>query len=82
MTVVEPDIRCFDFWPRGIEKPKLRAYEIMIRAGQITKPRVVINKSTGAVAVSYESTVPHEWIREEMGRIAREGIQETIGGTP
>ena len=81
MTEAQPEIRCYDFWPNGITRPKLRAYETMIKAGQITKPKVVINKSTGSMAVSYASTIPQEWIREEMGKIAREGIQEEMGGT-
>lgn len=71
LITAKPDIRCYDFWPHGIDASRHRAYQAMIRAGQITRPKVVINQTTGAAAISYECTVPHEWIREEMGRIAR-----------
>lgn len=70
-----PDIRCMDYWPHGIPKNKLRAYKVMLDAGQITKPHVLINQKTGSMNVSYASTIPHEWIRQEMGRIAEEGSQ-------
>ena len=80
MTTVEPEIRCSDYWPRGIPKDKLRAYDAMIRAGQITKPHVVVNQATGSMAVTYSSTIPHEWIRQEMGRLATDGVQTQIGG--
>lgn len=72
MIKVRPTIHCVDVWPGGLGKDKLRAYKAMIDAGQITKRKAIVNQRTGAVLVDYLSTIPHEWIREEMGRIAGE----------
>lgn len=78
MTTVPPEIPCTDYWPHGIPKTKLAAYQAMLTAGQITKPHVIVNKSTGSMIVSYASTVPQEWIRQEMGRLAGEPRQLPI----
>jgi len=78
MTEVSPDIHCVDFWPGGIPPEKLTAYKRMIDAGQIVRNTAVVNRSTGAVLVEYLSTVPHDWIRQEMGRMSRQGTQEAM----
>ena len=70
MTIAPPEIPCHDYWPHGIPKSKLKAYQAMLDAGQITKPSVVVNSSTGAMAVSYLSTIPREWLLQEMQQIA------------
>lgn len=72
MTKATPEIHCVDVWPNGLGKDKLRAYKAMIDAGQITKRTCIINRATGRIMVDYYSTVPHEWIRQEMARIAGE----------
>lgn len=72
MTKADPEIHCVDFWPFGIPPRQLSGYKAMINTGQITKRTAVVNKSTGAVLVEYLSTVPHEWIKQEMGKMAQE----------
>lgn len=69
LTTVKPEIPCIDYWPRGIPSTKLAAYRAMIDAGQITRPRCVVQKATGSCAVSYASTIPHDWLRQEMAGI-------------
>ena len=77
MTEVKPFIKCVDFWPGKIPPPHMAAYKTMISEGQILKQHVIYNKTTGSTTVEYFSTVPKEWIREEMGRLVREIMQGT-----
>lgn len=70
MIKATPDIHCVDYWPDGIPPAKLHAYKAMIEAGQITRRTAILNKITGSVIVDYYSTIPHEWIRQEMAKIA------------
>lgn len=70
MTETTPEIHCVDYWPNGLREPQISAYKAMIAAGQITKRTAVASRSTGAVIIEYLSTVPQEWIREEMRRIS------------
>lgn len=71
MIQVSPEIPCVDYWPRGIPDTKLPAYRAMIDAGAITKPRCVVQKNTGSCIVSYLSTIPQDWLRQEMAEISR-----------
>ena len=66
MTEVKPFIKCIDFWPDGIPDRKLQIYKDMIAEGQIRNHHVIVNQRTGSTIVEYYSTIPHEWIRQEM----------------
>ena len=66
MTEIKPFIKCIDYWPIQIPPEKLKVYEEMIADGQILKPRVIYNRSTGSTTVEYEAIAPHEWIRQQM----------------
>jgi len=66
MTEVKPFIKCVDFWPDGIPERKLQIYKQFIAEGQIRQHKVLVNQRTHAVTVEYYSTVPQEWIRQEM----------------
>jgi len=66
MSEVKPFIKCVDFWPDGIPERKLQIYKQFIAEGQIMKHHVLVNKRTHATTVEYYSTIPHEWIRQEM----------------
>ena len=66
MTKVKPFIKCVDFWPVEIPPEKLAAYKQLIAEGQILKHHVLYNRWTGSTTVEYYSTVPHEWILEEL----------------
>ena len=68
MTQIKPFIKCVDFWPEGIPDRKLQIYKDMIADGQIRQHKVLVNQCTHAVTVEYYSTVPQEWIRQEMAR--------------
>ena len=72
MTEVTPEIPCTDYWPDGIPIEKLIAYKVMIDAGQITRRTAIVNRDRGSVLVRYLSTVPHEWILQEMARLSGE----------
>jgi len=65
-TKVKPFIRCVDFWPVQIQPAKLEAYKQLIAEGQILKHHVIYNRRTGTTTVEYFSTIPHEWILEEL----------------
>ena len=83
MEQVKPFIKCVDYWPGKIPPPHLAAYKAMIGEGQILKHHVIYNRTTGSTTVEYSSTVPHEWILEELGKLVRElmqGTQIQIGG--
>lgn len=68
MTEVKPFLKCVDFWPDGIPDRKLAIYKQLIAEGQIMKHHVLVNKRTHATTVEYYSTIPHEWIRQEMAK--------------
>ena len=68
MTQVKPFIKCVDYWPGQIPPEKLKIYKQFLKEGQITKPLVLYNRTTGSTAVKYEAIAPHEWILEEMKR--------------
>ena len=68
MTEVKPFIKCIDFWPDGIPERKRQIYKEMIAEGQIMNHHVLVNQRTHAVTVEYYSTIPHEWIRQEMAK--------------
>ena len=68
MTQVKPFIKCVDFWPDGIPERKLQIYKQFIADGQIRQHKVLVNMRTHATTVEYYSTIPHEWIRQEMAR--------------
>lgn len=79
MTKAEPHVHCVDFWPSGIPAECLAAYKALIDAGQITKRKAVLSENFGSVAVEYDSTIPKEWIRQELHRIALEEAKEKAG---
>ena len=79
MTKVKPFIKCIDFWPVQIPPEKLNAYKQLIEEGQIRKHHVIVNRQTGSTTVEYYSTIPHEWIREELKRRSEHYEQITIG---
>ena len=66
MTQVKPFIKCVDFWPVEIPPEKLAAYKQLIAEGQILRHHVLYNRRTGSTTVEYYSTVPHEWVLEEL----------------
>lgn len=68
MTKVKPFIQCVDYWPAKIPDEKLAIYKQMIEEEQIMKHHVIYSRRTGSTTVEYYSTVPHEWILEEMKR--------------
>ena len=68
MTEVKPFIKCVDFWPEQIPDRKLAIYKELIAEGQIREHHVIYNKQTGSTTVEYYSTVPKEWIHEEMAK--------------
>lgn len=68
MTEIKPFIKCVDFWPVQIPTNKLEAYKAMIEEGQIRNHHVIYNRSTGSTTVEYYSTMPHEWVREELAK--------------
>lgn len=68
MTKVKPFIQCIDYWPIEIPESKLAAYKQLIAEGQILKHHVIYNRTTGSTTIEYYSTIPHEWIREELSK--------------
>ena len=73
MTEVKPFIKCVDYWPGEVPEAKLAAYQGMIETGQIQKHHVVCNRKTGATMIEYYSTAPHEWILQELRKMAEGG---------
>ena len=66
MTKVKPFIKCIDYWPGHIPQNKLDAYKQLIEENQIQKHHVIMNRNSGSTTVEYYSTVPHEWILDEL----------------
>lgn len=72
MTMIEPYIKCYDYWCVPILELCLKAYKVMIEKGQIHGQRVIYNQEYGSSIVEYESTIPHEWILEELKKLTIE----------
>jgi len=71
MTKIKPFIKCVDYWPCQIPDDRLTAYKQLIAEGLIRKHSVIYNRQIGSTTVEYYSTIPHEWILEELkGRCA------------
>ena len=66
MTEVKPFIKCIDYWPNHIPDEKLVAYKQLIAEGQIRKHHVIVNQRDGSTTIEYYSTIPHEWVLEEL----------------
>jgi hypothetical protein len=66
MSEVAPFIRCVDYWPGQIPPDKLKAYKLMLQSGIILKQHVIYNRETHSTTVEYLSTIPHEWVKEEL----------------
>lgn len=66
MTQVKPFIKCVDYWPEQIPPAKLEAYKQLIDENQIRKHHVIVSRSFGSTTVEYYSTIPHEWILDEL----------------
>ena len=66
MTIVKPFIRCVDYWPCELSKDKINAYKQLIAENQIVKHAVIFNQVTKTTIVEYFSTIPHEWILNEL----------------
>ena len=71
MEKIKPFIKCVDYWPCHIPPEKLAAYKQLIEEGQIRKHHVIVNQQTRSTTVEYYSTIPHEWILEELAKRAR-----------
>jgi hypothetical protein len=68
MSEIKPFIKCIDYWHGRIPPEKLEAYRQMIQEGQIRKHHVIYDRRVGSTIIEYYSTIPHEWILEEMKR--------------
>ena len=66
MTQVKPFIKCVDYWPAHIPPEKLEAYKQLIDEKQIQKHHVIVSRNSGSTTVEYYSTIPHEWILDEL----------------
>ena len=51
---------CKDIWKRHIPPEKLKAYNEMIKEGQIRDHHVTYNRVTGSTIVEYFAIAPHE----------------------
>ena len=69
---VKPFIRCVDYWPIKIPAPAMVAYKVMIDKGQIRKHHVMYNQNVGSTTVEYYSTIPHDWIKQELHKLTKE----------
>lgn len=66
-TVVRPDQHYADVWNReALDKVRMDAYKEMESENQIWIDKITYDKGTGKVVVEYRSTVPHEWILDEL----------------
>ena len=68
MEKVKPFLRCVDYWAEEIPPEKLAAYKQLIADGLIKKHHVVYNERSGSTVIEYYSTIPHEWILDELKR--------------
>lgn len=72
-----PDIECADVWhPGTLSDAAALAYKLLEVQGRIVIQHVEVGRYSERVTVKYLADIPHEWVRELLGRAKRE-IQET-----
>ena len=69
MQKVKPFIRCSDYWPFQIPADILAEYKAMLTEGQISKPKVIYNRSQKSTLVIYQANQPHEWIKDRIRKV-------------
>ena len=68
--VVRPFQHYADVWKReDLDSLHMGAYKEMEAANQLWIDHITFDKTTNLVVVEYRSTVPHEWILEEMKKL-------------
>lgn len=66
-TQAEPDIPCLDRWPSGtLTEQKAEAYRKQQQARNISRLRIDRDPDTGITAVTYMSSCPQDWMRQQL----------------
>ena len=66
-TNVKPFMFYADVWRREkFDKTRMAAYKVMENEKQIEILKVTFSKTDGMVVIEYRSTMPHEWVIEEL----------------
>ena len=69
-SVHRPDQYYADVWSRDkLDSLRMGAYREMESSNQIWIDKVSFNKVAGIVVIEYRSTIPHEWILDEMKKM-------------
>ena len=68
-TIAEPMMPYADVWWRNdLDKTRMDAYAELEKEGQLKINKITYNKENEMVIVEYRTTIPHEWILEELKR--------------
>ena len=66
-TIVEPILPYADVWWRNdLDQTRMDAYTQLEKEGQLKIEKITFNKEQAMVVVEYRTTIPHEWILEEL----------------
>lgn len=66
-TIVEPILPYADVWWRNdLDQTRMDAYSQLEKEGQMKIDKITFNKEENMVVVEYRTTIPHEWILEEL----------------
>lgn len=76
MQQPDPSIPCLDVWSDGLPEYARRAYDEMLKAGEIKIKKVTLKKSNGTVIVEYLSNAPHEWTLNALRKIKQKNVED------
>ena len=65
--IVKPIMFFADVWPRdSMDQTRMQAYKQLESENQIRVTKVTYNKPTELLVIEYKSTIPHEWVIDEL----------------
>lgn len=69
-TPVRPMLPYADVWRREkLDSARMNAYRTMEAEGQLKLGKITYNRSEGLVVIEYRTTIPHEWVLQELKKL-------------
>ena len=79
-TPVRPMLPYADVWRReSLDSARMNAYRTLEAEGQLRLGKITYNRSEGLVVIEYQTTIPHEWVLQELKkRVAVADAQKIV----
>lgn len=70
---IKPFMFFADVWKReDLNEVRMKAYKHMEAAGQLQIVSIIYSKANGKVVVEYRSSMPHEWLLDDLRNWVKE----------